>query len=258
MTGKIIIESLREEQVVRFTLNNPKSNLLDSTVMDELINALDDLKQRPHVKLIQFMGAGDHFCFGASVPEHVRDKAPKMLHQFHGLFYTLMDLAIPTAALVSGFCLGGGMEIALMCNFLFADNTAQLGQPEITLGVFAPPASLILPLKVGQTKADEILLTGRALNAKEALEIGLVTQIYDNKESMLANVKDWAEKYILPRSASSLKFGVRAARKQFNELLQSKLRQLEKLYIDELMATYDANEGIKSFMEKRQPKWENR
>jgi len=258
MTGKIIIESLREEQVVRFTLNNPKSNVLDSIMMKDLKDALIDLKQKPHVKLIQFIGAGDHFCFGASVPEHVRDKAPQMLQQFHGLFYTLIDLAIPTAALVSGFCLGGGFEIALMCNFLFADNTAQLGQPEITLGVFAPPASLILPLKVGQTKADEILLTGRALNAKEALEIGLVTQLYDNKENLITNVDDWAEKYILPRSASSLKFGVRAARKKFNELLQSKLGQLEKLYIDELMATYDANEGIKSFMEKRQPKWENR
>ncbi len=258
MNEKIIIESLHNEQVVRFTLNNPKSNILDSIMMKELLNALNDLKQQPHVKLIQFIGDGDHFCFGASVPEHVRDKAPKMLQQFHGLFYTLIDLAIPTAALVSGFCLGGGFEIALMCNFLFVDNTAQLGQPEITLGVFAPPASLILPLKVGQTKADEILLSGRSLSANEALEIGLATQLYDNKESMLANVDEWTQKFILPKSASSLKFAVRAARKQFNDILQNKLEQLEKLYNDELMVTYDANEGIKSFMEKRNPKWENR
>ncbi len=233
MNEKIIIESLHNDQVVRFTLKGPKGNVLDSIMMKELLDALNDLKQQPHVKLIQFIGDGDHFCFGASVPEHVRDKAPKMLQQFHGLFYTLIDLAIPTAALVSGFCLGGGFEIALMCNFLFVDNTAQLGQPEITLGVFAPPASLILPLKIGQNKADEILLTGRALNAKEALEIGLVTQLYDNKKAMLANGDDWAGKYILCRSASSLKFGVRAARKQFNNILQNKLEELEKLYNDE-------------------------
>ncbi len=258
MNKKIIIESFHDGQVVRFTLNNPKSNVLDSIMMKELLNGLNDLKQQPNVKLIQFTGDGDHFCFGASVAEHVREKAPEMLKQFHGLFYTLIDLAIPSAALVSGFCLGGGLEIALMCNFLFVDNTAQLGQPEITLGVFAPPASLILPLKTGQTKADEILLTGRSLSANEALEAGLVTQLFDNKETMLKNVGGWAQKYILCRSASSLKFAVRAARKQFNELLQSKLKQLEKLYNEELMATYDANEGIKSFMEKRNPEWENR
>ncbi len=258
MNKKIIIESFHDGQVVRFTLNYPKSNVLDSIMMKELLNGLNDLKQQPHVKLIQFTGAGDNFCFGASVPEHVREKAPEMLRQFHGLFHTLIDLAVPSAALVSGFCLGGGMEIALMCNFLFVDNTAQLGQPEITLGVFAPPASLILPLKAGQTKADEILLTGRSLSANEALETGLVTQLFNNKETMLESVDGWAEKYILCRSASSLKYAVRAARKQFNEILQSKLKQLEKLYNEELMATYDANEGIKSFMEKRNPEWENK
>lgn len=258
MNEKIIIESLHNEQVVRYTLKGPKGNVMDSIMMKELLDALNDLKQQPHVKLIQFIGDGDHFCFGASVPEHVRDKAPEMLQQFHGLFYTLIDLAIPTAALVSGFCLGGGFEIALMCNFIFTDNTAQLGQPEITLGVFAPPASLILPLKLGQTKADDILLTGRALNAKEAMEVGLVTKLFDNREAMLANVDSWVQKHILPKSASSLKFGVRAARKNFNEILQGKLEELEKLYNEELMVTYDANEGIKSFMEKRQPKWENR
>ena len=141
MSDKILIESLRDGQVIRLILNAPKANVLDAEMMADLQKALDDVRQQPEVKLIQFTGSGDHFCFGASVSEHVREKAPQMLKQFHQLFYTLVDLAIPTAALVSGQCLGGGMELALMCNFVFADQTANFGQPEIQLGVIAPPAS---------------------------------------------------------------------------------------------------------------------
>ena len=155
MPDKVLIESLFDGQVVRLTLNAPKANILDSKMMSELKAALDDLRGQPQVKLVQFVGAGDHFCFGASVPEHTRENAPRMLEQFHGLFYALADLAIPTAALISGNCLGGGMELALMCNFIFADRTARLGQPEINLGVFPPPASLLLPMKIGQARADD-------------------------------------------------------------------------------------------------------
>jgi cyclohexa-1,5-dienecarbonyl-CoA hydratase len=172
MADKILTESLHNGQVIRFILNAPKANVLDGEMMAELQAELDNLKHKDHVKMVQFTGAGDHFCFGASVPEHTRENAPGMLKQFHSLFYSLADLAIPTAALVSGQCLGGGMELALMCNFLFLDSTAKLGQPEINLGVFAPPASLILPLKIGQAQADDLLLTGRIISADEAVSIG--------------------------------------------------------------------------------------
>lgn len=258
MTKKILKESFFDGQVVRLTLNAPKGNVLDSEMMAELQTALDELRERSQVKLVQFIGAGDHFSYGASVQEHTRDKAPAMLKQFHQLFYTLIDLAIPTAALVSGQCLGGGFELALMCNFLFLDRSAGLGQPEINLGVFAPPASLILPMKTGQLKADDLLLTGRVITANEAVERGLVTNLFDNKKSMLAEVDTWVEKHILPKSASSLKFAVRAARHEFNEMLRKQLHKLEKFYLDELMSTHDANEGIESFLKRREPKRENR
>jgi len=258
MSEKILIESLHEGQVVRLTLNAPKANILDAEMMAELQKALDDLRGQPSVKLVQFTGAGDSFCFGASVPEHTREKAPQMLKQFHQLFYTLADLAIPTAALVSGQCLGGGMELALMCNFMFADKSAMLGQPEIQLGVFAPPASLLLPMKVGQARADDLLLTGRVMSAEEAAGMGLLTELYDDRESMLSDIDTWTSKQIVRKSASSLRFAVRAARLEFNRVLKERLQEQERLYVDELMATHDANEGIASFLEKRRPDWQNK
>jgi cyclohexa-1,5-dienecarbonyl-CoA hydratase len=258
MADKILTQSSHDNQVVTLTLNAPKANVLDTEMMTGLQKALDDLRQQESVKLLQLTGAGDHFCFGASVPEHVLEKAPQMLKQFHKLFYTIADLAIPTAALVSGQCLGGGMELALMCNFLFVDKSAMFGQPEIKLGVFAPPASLILPMKVGQARADELLLSGKIVSAEEAATMGLVTAAFDDRDSMLASVEAWAEKQILPKSASSLRHAVRAARMEFNSVIKIGLQKQEQLYIDELMATHDASEGIASFMERRKPDWQNR
>ena len=258
MADKVLTESFFDGQIIRLTLNAPKANILDSKMMSELIAAFDDLRGQSQVKLVQFVGAGEHFCFGASVPEHTRENAPRMLEQFHGLFYALADLAIPTAALISGNCLGGGMELALMCNFIFADGTARLGQPEINLGVFPPPASLLLPMKIGQAKADDIILTGRILSADESVSMGLVTQLFDDHESLVAGVDKWAEQYIIPKSAASLKVTVRAARWQFNRELRKRLEKLQEFYVDELMAMHDANEGITAFLEKRKPHWENR
>ncbi len=258
MAQKIIVEPFHDGQVVRITLNAPKANVLDGEMMGDIQEVLDVLPGQDNLKLLQFTGAGDHFCFGASVDEHIREKAPGMLKQFHNLFYTLADLAVPTAALVSGQCLGGGMELALMCNFIFADKTAKFGQPEIQLGVFAPPASVILPMKIGQAQADDLLLTGKIISADEAHATGLVASVFDDRLSMLDGIDAWIEKEVLPKSASSLKFAVRAARLEFNRIVKDKLQEQERLYLDGLMATHDANEGIASFLEKRKPGWKNK
>ncbi|NQV38084.1 MAG: enoyl-CoA hydratase/isomerase family protein [Candidatus Marinimicrobia bacterium] len=254
--NKIIKEENFDGQVIRITLNAPKANILDAEMMEELQSALDSFKSRPQIKLLQFTGTGNHFSFGASVAEHTKENAPQMLSQFHQLFFTLMDLAIPTAAIVSGQCLGGGSELALMCNFLFCDQSAYLGQPEILLGVFAPPASLILPMKIGQTRADEMLLSGKSINAETADKFGLVTHLYENSEALKSGVDAWVEKNILPKSASSLRFAVKAGRYQFNLTLRKHLNALATFYTTELMASKDANEGIMAFLEKRPPKWE--
>lgn len=256
MASKTITEYLFDGQVVRITLNAPKANVLDSVMMGEISKVLFDLKGQPQVKLLQFCGSGDHFSFGASVQEHTKENASRMLAQFHGLFYSLIDLAIPTVALVSGQCLGGALELTLMCNFLFVDETAKLGQPEINLAVFAPPASLILPLRIGQGKADDLLLTGRIIGASEAISSGLASRAFESREAMHRGVDEWVQKSILPKSASSLRFAIKASRHAFNETLNLRLKKVEQLYLSELMETHDANEGIAAFLEKRPAKWE--
>jgi cyclohexa-1,5-dienecarbonyl-CoA hydratase len=149
------------------------------------------------------------------------------------------------------------MELAIMCNFIFADRTARFGLPEITLGVFPPPASVILPEKIGLAKAEDLLLTGRVITADEAFSIGLVNKIYPDKVVMDWEIERWIETWITPKSASSLRFGVRASRAKFNHILGNFLPQLENIYANQLMETHDANEGITSFLEKRKPVWEN-
>lgn len=258
MAGKIRVESRFDGQVIRLTLNAPKGNVLDAAMMTDLTAELKVIKSQPAVKMIEFAGVGDHFSFGASVEEHVKENAPAMLEQFHGLFKFLIDLSIPTAALVSGQCLGGGFELALFCNFIFADQSARLGQPEISLGVFAPPASLMLPLKIGQTAADNLLLTGRIIKPEKAFRFGLLEAVYDDRKTMDEGIDSWLEKRILPKSASSLRYAVKASRWHFNQNLIGFLDKLADLYCNDLMATHDANEGITSFLERRDAKWENR
>jgi len=254
---KIKITYTNDNSIARIILDDGKGNVLDSIMMEEIEQLLNDFKKAPQIKLITFEGAGKHFSFGASVEEHTKEFAGAMLRGFHQLFYSLRDLSIPTAAKISGSCLGGGLELALMCNFMFADNTAKLGQPEISLGVFPPPASLLLSEKIGLVRAEDLLITGRTILADEAKSIGLINELFENKAAMELGVEKWIETYITPKSASSLRFGVKAARIKFNHVLSNFLPQLESLYINQLMHSHDANEGINSFLEKRKPVWNN-
>ncbi len=254
---KIEVNYKHSGQVAEIILNDGKGNVLDSVMMADLHKLFQEFKSNKNLKLITFEGAGDNFSFGASVAEHTKENAATMLKNFHGLFYTLKDLAIPTLAKISGQCLGGGLELALMCNFIFTDKTARLGQPEIILGVFPPPASIILPQKIGNARAEEILITGKSIKADYGKEIGLINDVFEDKSTMFEEVENWTVKNILPKSASSLKYAVKASRKVFNHFIEKKLGDLEQLYVNELMNTKDANEGINSFLEKRKPVWTN-
>jgi cyclohexa-1,5-dienecarbonyl-CoA hydratase len=252
------IEYTHDNSVARIILDDGKGNVLDSIMMGELNELLNSFKGKNDLKLITFEGAGKHFSFGASVEEHTKENAPKMLKEFHQLFYTISDLAIPTLAKISGQCLGGGLELALVCNFLFADKSANLGQPEILLGVFPPPASVILPLKIGNAKAENLIITGKAITADEGKSIGLINEVFEDKDTMEKSTDEWIKKNILNKSASSLRYVVRASRTTFNHLLRKMLPAVEEMYLNELMNTNDANEGINSFLEKRKPDWKNR
>ena len=254
---KIKLEFTHDDSVARVILDDGKGNVLDKIMMNELHEVFDSLKGKNNIKLITFEGAGKNFSFGASVPEHTKELAAEMLSSFHRLFYEVIDLSIPAMAKISGHCLGGGMELALACNFIFADKTVKFGQPEITLGVFAPPASLLLPLKIGNARAEELLITGKIISAEEAKEIGLLNGVYDDKETMETSLDEWISKNILGKSASSLRYAVKVSRKVFNDVVKTELPKIEETYIKELMETNDANEGINSYLEKRKPVWKN-
>jgi len=255
--NKIKVSYTHNNTVAVIILDDGKGNVLDSIMMGELQELLTSFKDNKDIKLITFEGAGKHFSFGASVDEHKKDSAAAMLSSFHGLFYLLRDLAIPTLAKISGQCLGGGMELAIMCDFMFADSTAKLCQPEIVLGVFPPPASIILAEKIGLARAEELIITGKVITATEAKNYGLIAEVFEDKQGLNDGVNAYIEQNIQPKSASSLRFAVKACRVKFNHILSNFLPVLEQMYVKELMNTNDANEGIISFLEKRKPDWKN-
>jgi len=254
---KLKLEYSHDGAVANILLDDGKGNVLDNIMMLEMLDLFAEFKVNKDIKLITFQGEGKHFSFGASVPEHTKEFVEMMLKTFHKIFFELIELNIPTMAKISGQCLGGGMELALACNFMFADKTAVLAQPEILLGVFAPPASIMLPLKIGNARAEEILLTGRNIKADEGERIGLLNKVFEDKKSLNEGADEWINKNIIPKSAVSLKYGIMASRATFNYIMSNKLPYLEHLYVSQLMETNDANEGISSFLEKRKPVWKN-
>lgn len=254
---RVLATGAPESSSVRITLTGSKGNILTRAAMHELRAELETIKADAAVKVVILMGEGKHFSFGASVEEHKREHAAEMIHDFHELILNVADLSIPVIAVVSGYCLGGAMELVLAGNLIFADETAFFGQPEISLGVFPPPASLLLPLKLGYGRAEEPLMTGENIPAARALEIGLVNRLYPSASALHEGTDDWIRTHLLPKSASSLRLAVSAERIVFSETLRTHLPRLERLYVDDLMATHDANEGIAAFLEKRKPEWSN-
>ncbi len=241
-------ERRAEGRVLHLLLDAPKGNVLDERMLRGLDAALAAHGHDPALRAIIFEGSGPHFCFGASVPEHTRERAPAMLATFHGLFRTLAELAVPTIAVVRGACLGGGLELALWCSWIFASPDATFAQPEIKLAVFPPMASLLLPWRLGGGRAVDLCVSGRTVNAAEADAMGLVHAVAPDP-SVAADA--FIAEHLLPKSATSLRFAERAARLDLARRMTTDLPALESLYLDGLMATPDANEGIAAFLERR-------
>lgn len=249
------VETLDDGAIWRVLLNTPRANILDREKSEALTRIFGKAHDDKGVKAIIMQGEGPNFSFGASVQEHLPESCAAMLTAFHGLFRAMLDASVVTLAAVHGHCLGGGLELAGFCNRVFAAGDARLGQPEITLGVFAPVASVILCERMGRGGAEDLLLSGRTVTAEEALRLGLVDEVGENPlDAALA----YARTHLLPRSASSLRWAVRAARLGFAERLVAELGRLEAMYVRDLMTTADANEGLQAFLEKRSPVWRNR
>jgi cyclohexa-1,5-dienecarbonyl-CoA hydratase len=245
-------EELAGGALWRVTLEAPKGNILDAAMVKALTDTFREAQEQPGLKAILLGAAGSHFCFGASVEEHRAENVGRMLAGFHELFRVMGDGGLPVLCAVRGVCLGGGLELAAFCQRLVVHPGAKLGQPEIALGVLAPVASAILADRIGRGNADDLLLSGRSVGAEEALAMGLVDEVAEDPE---AAVLGWAEEHLVPRSASSLRLASRAARFEFLQRFDRLVADLERLYLDELMATADAIEGIEAFLARREPTW---
>lgn len=243
-------------QLERIILDRPKGNVLDSEMMDAITARLDALAHDPGpLKLLVFEGAGAHFSFGASVEEHLPEKVGAMLPRFHGLFRKLEALSVPTAAVVRGQCLGGGFELALWCGMVFCEPSARFGVPEIKLGVFPPIAALALPWRVAGGKAVQIVLSGDSIEGEEAARVGIADRCVDDASAAL---EGWFETVLAPKSAVAVRTAWKAARRPLAERFETSIGELEKLYLEDLMSHRDPAEGIRAFLERRTPIWENR
>jgi cyclohexa-1,5-dienecarbonyl-CoA hydratase len=252
-TSLVSVERLDEAAIWRVTFGASTGNILDSPLMDALTALFHDAAASPHLKAIVLEGRGAHFSYGSSVAEHLPGRIEAMLPRFHGLMLALVDSAVVVLAAIRGQCLGGGLELATLCHRVFAEPRALFGQPEIGLGVFAPLASVALEGRIGRRHAEDLCLSGRSVPAVEAALMGFVDEVVDIDPADAA--LDFARRHLLPKSSSSLRFAVRAIRRDLRARLAAELPVLERLYLDELMATSDAREGLNAFLEKRRPIW---
>jgi cyclohexa-1,5-dienecarbonyl-CoA hydratase len=251
--GAAILTSLEcDESLFHVTLNRPKGNILDTSMISEIRIALKAAVGRAPLRSVLIEGAGPNFSFGASVEEHRPESAASMLEAFHGLILDLADSNLVLLSVVRGQCLGGGLELAALGHRIFAAHGSKLGSPEIKLGVFAPAASYVLPARIGQARADDLLLTGRVVDASEALAIGLIDELCADPG---AAALDWHDRHLRQLSAIAVRHAVRAGRLRFYADLRRALDVLERQYLDELNLTADAREGIAAFLEKRAPAW---
>ncbi len=252
--GGIRVTRVEDAQVWRIALATPKANILDLEKISAITRTFARAAEDRDVKAVILEGEGDHFSFGASVPEHLPGRYETMIPAFRRMFHAMLDASIVILAAVRGQCLGGGLELATFGHRLFVSPDAKLGQPEIGLGVIAPVASVILPERLGRTRGTELCVSGRIVAAEEAYAIGLVDEIADDPS---AAALEWARVHLLPRSASSLRLAVKAARVGWTDRFRAALADAERLYLNDLMKTADAVEGLRAFVERRDPEWRN-
>ncbi len=247
-----------EDRVARITLARPPVNILNIAMMGEINDALGECALQHDLVAIVFDAAEGcrAFSAGVAVEEHVDGTIFQMLDAFHSIFRNLEQIARPTLAMVDGAALGGGCELVAACDIVIASDRAHFGQPEIKLGVFPPVAAVLLPRVIGEKRARELILTGELIEAAEALRLGLVNYVLPPKQVEAKTAELLAKFRNL--SAAALGFTKESRDVGSGRRLETVLKEVESLYLNDLMKTHDATEGIDAFIQKRKPEWRNR
>jgi len=238
------------------TLAREPLNVLNIAMMKEINAFLDSLAAASGLKALLIKAQGKAFSAGVDVGEHLGDQVREMIEVFHGIFRRLDRLGLVTVAQVQGAALGGGCELAIYADLVVASEKAKFGQPEIMVGVFPPLAALVMPRIMGRKKALELCLTGETIPAAEARELGLVNHLVPPEE-LEAKTRELVSK-LLSLSPIVLKLTRKACLEGAAQEQERALKAIERIYLDELMTTHDAEEGLKAFLEKRKPEWQNK
>lgn len=244
------IETAQADGVFTLTLNRPPLNILNIAMLEEVSSALDAAAGSSFLIL---KGRGKAFSAGADVADHLPASAERMLRTFHGVIRKLIGFEGIIAACVDGAALGGGCELLLPADVVLASANAQFGQPEIQLGVFPPTAMALLPRLIPAGAARELLLSGRAIDAQEALRLGLVSRVFP-AEAFEAECGKYLSR-LQSMSRGSLKLSKRLLRRLHPDEASARLQLAEDAYLQELMKTPDAVEGCEAFLAKRKPVW---
>ncbi len=253
--GYNYLQTKNENGVATITLDHPPLNVLNIEMMEELIQALKWANEQSE-SVVAITGEGKAFSAGVDIADHTPEKVESMIDVFDRLFFTMSEINKPIVALVNGAALGGGYEIVLFCDLVVASEKAKLGQPEIQVGVFPPIACYILPRLVSWPLAIEILLSGDTFEAAKGKQMGLVNKVVP-AENFQAEAKDFLKRFT-KLSPAVVPLTKKAALAGLDKDFKEGLKVIDRIYLDEVMKTEDAVEGLKAFMEKRKPVWKGK
>jgi len=245
-----------EPPIARIVLNNPPVNVIDIPMMDELAEALNEIETRPDIAILIISGSQRAFSAGVDVAAHTPDKVEQMLNKFHGVIRALVGSKKVSIAAVHGICLGGGAELAMVCDLAYTSELATWGFPEIKLGCYPPVAVTALAALVGQKHAADLVLTGRSITGREAASIGLANSVMPEVD--LEHVVQDAVQHLSQLSPAVLAITKKAVYAWDAIHFDKGLARAEKIYLDDLMRTEDSQEGIHAFLEKRSPVWKGK
>jgi cyclohexa-1,5-dienecarbonyl-CoA hydratase len=245
-----------ESGAARLLLNRPEHNLLNEAMLREMADGIGHAGDREDVKLILIESACRVFCGGIDIGEYTSQRVFQMLDAFHATFAGMLEVGKPVVCVVNGPAIGGGAELAAFGDLVIATPKARFAQPEITIGVFPPLASTILPFLVGPKVALELVLTGEAVTAERALELGMVNRLVPEVQ-LEQTVNELVER-ISGHSGPVLTMAKKAILGGMGLSLREGLKHSMNIFLNELYRLEDSQEGLRALVEKRKPNWKNR